>query len=148
MDASTLLADLTKAGIALRIEGERLMATPGHLLTDAHRDLIRRHKGELLALVRGRDNPPPLTVEDQDAIAEAIEERASILEFEAGLSRPVADAQAASAMRVYQARIAMPDADPRWLVLLAPGCDLADARRTLDWRFGAERVLDVREARS
>jgi hypothetical protein len=48
-----------------------------------------------------------------------------------------------SGMRVYQYRLTdRPDA---WLVMLAPGCDLDEARRSLVLRFGAERVLEVRE---
>ena len=163
MDASTLFTDLTKAGITLRIEGERLVATPGHRLTESHRNLIREHKPALLALVwqapevsapalevsplAPEVSAPQLTAEDLEGITEAVEERAGILAFDAGLPRPEAERQAASAMRVFQAQIAMPGADPRRLVLLAPGCDLEEARQTLNWRFGPERVLDVLEAR-
>lgn len=32
-----------------------------------------------------------------------------------------------------------------WLVVNAPGQDLAEARRTIELQFGAERVLGVRE---
>ncbi|MCK7581521.1 MAG: hypothetical protein MZV65_41780 [Chromatiales bacterium] len=49
-------------------------------------------------------------------------------------------------MRVFRALIAMPNGQPpRWLVLLAPGCDLAEARQTLAHKFGAERVMEVIE---
>jgi hypothetical protein len=49
-------------------------------------------------------------------------------------------------MRVYQYRLVeRPDT---WLTLLAPGCDLADARRSLALRFGPERLIEVREHRA
>jgi hypothetical protein len=95
--------------------------------------------------VTGND-PPPLSPADQAAIEESIVERASILEFDAGMARRQAEIAAQSAMRVYQALVTLPDgSSPRWLTLLAPGCDLAEARATLAHQFGPERVLDVRE---
>ena len=135
-DAARLLEELTEADLTLAVQGDRLIVTPGDRLTDAHRELIRTHKAELLALIQERE-----------AVAEAIEERAGILEFDAGLPRPIAETQAVSAMRVYRALIAMPDAAPRWLVMLAAGCDLAKARHALDLRFGEDRVLETQEAR-
>ena len=146
-DAARLLEELTEADLTLAVQGERLIVNPGDRLTDAHRELIRLHKPALLALIQERDQPPPLTPEDREAIAEAVEERAGILEFDAGLPRPVAETQAASAMRAFCALIAMPDAAPRWLVMLAPRCDLAEARHALHLRFGPERVLEIQEAR-
>ncbi len=48
-----------------------------------------------------------------------------------------------SAMRVYQYRLAdRPDA---WLTMIAPECDLDDARHALALRFGPERLIEVRE---
>ncbi|MBK1716671.1 hypothetical protein [Thiocystis violacea] len=83
---------------------------------------------------------PALSGLDQAAIHEAIEERAAILEHEAHLPRPQAETQAARAMRVYRYRLTD---HPDWLTLIAPGCDLEEARRALVSRFGAERVLDI-----
>lgn len=93
-------------------------------------------------------NAPPLTATDREAIAEAIGERAAIQEHDAGLDRQEAEVQAETAMRVYQALIAMPDGrPPRWLVALMPGCDPTEARRSLALRFGVGRVLEVIEQR-
>lgn len=95
--------------------------------------------------VTGND-PPPLSPADLAAIEESVVERASILEFDAGMDRRQAEIVAQSAMRVFRALVAMPNGqDPRWLVLLAPGCDLAEARATLHGQFGPERVLEVVE---
>lgn len=41
-------------------------------------------------------------------------------------------------------RFALAEAPDRWLVMIAPGCDLEAARHALEWRWGQERVLDVR----
>jgi hypothetical protein len=46
-------------------------------------------------------------------------------------------------MRVYQYRLT--DKPDTWLTMLAPGCDLDEARRSLVLRFGPERLIDVRE---
>lgn len=84
---------------------------------------------------------PPLTADQQADIREVIDERAAILEYEAGTPRPEAEARAASAMRVYRYRLTDRPAD--WLVMIAPGCDLDAALRTLIARFGSERLLEV-----
>lgn len=91
-------------------------------------------------LIQPTNAPPPLAPADREAIEEAIEERAGILEFDAGLSRHVAETQATEAMRVYRYRLTD---RPGWLVLIAPGCDLAEARRTLVATFGAARLVDL-----
>jgi hypothetical protein len=80
--------------------------------------------------------PPPLTAAETADIEEAVQERAAIREFDAGEDRATAETQASSAMRVYRLLIAM-DAgqEPRWVTMLAPGCDLAEAERTAFIRF-------------
>ena len=89
---------------------------------------------------------PDTEATNHDARLEAFEERAAILEFDAGMERRQAETQAISAMRVYRALIAMPNGQPpRWLILLAPGCDPVEARQTLAHKFGAERVMEVVE---
>jgi hypothetical protein len=141
-NASTILADLTAAGLALRAEGERLIVTPGHRITRPVRDLIRRHKPELLALVR--DTPGPMTPYDREAIVETTAERAAIMEHDGGLPRPQAEALAKSAMRVFRYRLT--DKPDTWMVLICPGCNLAEARAVLGGQFSESRVLDVLEA--
>ena len=101
---------------------------------------------EALAKIQPDSGPPPLSADDRDAIHEAIEERAAILEFDAGMERRQAEIAAQSAMRVFQALVTLPDgSSPRWITLLAPGCDLVEARQTLAHQFGPERVLEVIE---
>jgi hypothetical protein len=91
------------------------------------------------------ESPPDLSPGDEEeAIAEAIEERAAVREFDGGETREVAERNARSAMRVFRYRLT--DKPRSWLVLIAPGCDLAEARRHLVLRFG-DRVLAVIEHR-
>jgi hypothetical protein len=85
-----------------------------------------------------RDHAPHL------AVAEAIEERAAIREFDGGETREVAERNARSAMRVFCYWLT--DKPRTRLVLIAPSCDLAEARRHLGLQFG-ERLLDVIEHR-
>ncbi|WP_041447080.1 hypothetical protein [Thiocystis violascens] len=88
---------------------------------------------------------PPLPHSQETAIREALDERASILEFDAGLPQSVADTHESNALRVYRYRVT--DHHEVWLILIAPGCTLDDARHTLSGRFGAERLLDVMPCR-
>ena len=71
-------------------------------------------------------------------------ERAGIMEFDAGIPRPEAEALAAGATRVFQVLIGMgADEPPRWITMLCPGCTLAEASRICAVKFGAGRVLKV-----
>jgi len=85
---------------------------------------------------------PNLTTEDRKAIAEAIEERAAIREFDGGETRKAAERNARSAIRVYRYRVAGKSSS--WLTMIAPSCDLTEARHHLELRFG-ERLVDVVE---
>jgi hypothetical protein len=78
-----------------------------------------------------------------EASREAIDERAAIREFDGGEDRTTAEREARSAMRVFHFRLA--DRPDIWLTMLAPGCDLDDARRTLSLRFGEDRLIEVAE---
>ena len=90
------LARLRKAGFAPGISATGgLLIASASPLTDAQRTYIRAHKVLLLEELRDEMAPvapaPPLSVEfDQDAF----EERAAILEFEAGFSRDEAERRA------------------------------------------------------
>jgi hypothetical protein len=89
---------------------------------------------------------PPLPPADAEAIQEALKERAAIREFEAGELRAAAERAARTGMRVYRVRVAMgADEAPRWLTLLAPGCDLDEAETLVHGRFGPERILEIHE---
>jgi hypothetical protein len=79
---------------------------------------------------------------DEEAIAEAIEERAAIREYDGGETRGKAEQNARAAMRVFRYRVT--DKPDVWLTLICPGCDPAEARRHLELQF-RDRLLDVRE---
>ncbi|RKT47496.1 hypothetical protein [Thiocapsa rosea] len=138
IDASTTFHLLVNGGFALGIVGENLTVRPVSRLTEQLREAIRANKPELLALLRKANPhaPPPLS----DAGHEAIREQ------EAGEPREVAEREVAAGMRVFQYRLA--DKPNRWLIVLAPGCDLDEARHALTLRFGPERLIDVREHRT
>lgn len=149
MHASEVLSSLEAAGIRLSPAPTPgiLYASPREAVTEAHRRLIREHKPALLALLT-RGPVPTLTAAERNAIAEAVTERAAIREFDGGEPRPVAEREARAAMRVYRALIAMDGGRPaRWVTLIAPGCDLEQARHTVAGQFGAARVLELVEHR-
>ena len=80
--------------------------------------------------------------EHDDAIREHLEERAAIMEYDGGLTRAQAETEARRELRVYEYKLTdNPDA---WLVLIAPGCDLEEVRKSLSGRFGS-RLLDIRK---
>ncbi len=85
--------------------------------------------------------PPPLSSEDHEAIAETLDERAAIQEFDGGLSRHEAERAARAAMRVFRYRLTTTRG---WCTLIAPGWDLADAEHDLSNRYGS-RLAEVVE---
>jgi hypothetical protein len=51
--------------------------------------------------------------------------------------------------RAYRVRVAMGQGQPdKWTIMLAPGCDLAEASRTAREQFGPHRVREVREQKN
>ena len=83
MTAAARLAELDAHGVLLSvIEGRLLVKARAGSLGEADRRAIRQHRDELLLAIR------------QESDREAIEERAAILEFEAGLSRAEAERRA------------------------------------------------------
>jgi len=80
--------------------------------------------------------------EHDEAIHEHLEERAAIQEYDGGLTRKQAETEALRTLRVFQYRLT--DTPDSWLVLIAPGCDLDEARESLRARFGT-RLLDTRK---
>lgn len=151
MNAQEVLSYLNDAGLHLDTVPERpgrVRVTPVHgELTEEHRRLIRANKPAIVALLTGRPIPvPDLTPQEQDAIQEALDERAAIREFDGGEPRPLAEQQAREGMRVYRVLVAMDTGIPaRWATMIAPGCDLTAATAAACNCFGPERVLEVRE---
>jgi hypothetical protein len=143
--AEAFYREMVSFGLSVEARDGTIYVSPAEQITDALRAKIRTHKPELLALLSGAE-PPPLSPADHEAIREAIEERAAIREFDGGESRQVAEREARSAMRVYQYRLT--DRPDTWLTMLAPECDLDEARHDLELRFGPERLIEVRERTS
>ncbi|WP_295400628.1 hypothetical protein [uncultured Thiocystis sp.] len=141
MSVQALLNDLACANVRLSLTADTgLEATGDRAALDCWLPVIRARKDELRAQLAAT-TPPPLTGTERADLREAIEERAAILEFDGHLSRAQAETAATSAMRVYRYRLS--DRPTDWLIMLAPGCDLEEARRVLALRFGSERVIEV-----
>ncbi len=82
MTEEALLDGLHRRGVRFRIDGERLRwFAPIGVVTEADLSALRDHKAEVLAIIREQD-------------ADRIEERASIIEFDAYLSRREAERRA------------------------------------------------------
>lgn len=64
MGARDLLAGLTAAGIRVEVDGARLLVGPADRLTDRHRDELREHKAEVLALLAEPARPYRLDAAD------------------------------------------------------------------------------------
>ena len=146
--AETFFRELIQYGYSVEVDGERLLVSPRERITDALRQRIKAAKPALLALLRNGQQPPPapppLTPDEQADITEARTERAAIMEFDGGLPRHEADAQARRLVQVYRVLVAMDDGQPpRWVTMLGAHDD-DDARRAADGTFGAERVLEIR----
>ena len=142
--AKSLYRELVGFGFSVSAEGDTLLVAPSSRLTDELRRRIRLEKESLLVLL-GDSAPPPLTEGEREDLQEALDERAAIHEFDGGLPRPDAEAEAARRMRVFRVRVAMREGEPdRWAMMLAPGCDLPEARASAERQFGAERVLDIK----
>ncbi|QVL48766.1 MAG: hypothetical protein KFB96_25005 [Thiocapsa sp.] len=163
MDAATTFHRLVSGGFALSADGDRLSVHPADRLTDDLRNGIRKNKPILIRMLReghalqspqpAEDDtskrvgvPPPLTLAEAGTIREAINERAAIIEYDAGATRTAAGDNARSVMRVYRYRLV--EHPTTWLALIAPGLDPAEAHRNLVLRFGVTQVLEVVEYRT
>lgn len=132
MSAANLLQLLVERGFRLTVDGATLRVAPAAKLDADLQHEIVTHKADLLAML----SPQGLTADEQADIKESIEERAAIREHDGGEDRATAEAQATSAMRVYRLLIAKNEGiEPRWVTMLAPGCDLAEAERTARLKF-------------
>ena len=129
------------ADILMRARGDRLSVASRAPLTDQQRAWIRAHKVELLRLLAGAV-PAPLDLTGEDR--EAAEERATARKLDGRESKERTAGQAPSAMRVYPYRLI--DKPDSWLTMIAPDCNLEEARRSLRLRFG-ERLTAVVEHR-
>lgn len=146
MTAEDLHRNLLAAGFSLRADGDTLRVSPAARVGQGLQRLIRQHKARLLFLT-SLPAAPALAPEELEAIKEAIEERAAIRQHDGGEDRATAEKQAASAMRVYRLLVAMGEGeDTRWITMLAPNTDLAEAERTARLKFGTRLVRIVANA--
>ena len=82
MSVETLVNDLHRRGVRLRIDGKVLRwFGPVGVMTEADLSALREHKAEVLAILREKQS-------------NRIEERAAILQFDAYLSRREAERRA------------------------------------------------------
>jgi len=127
---------MNAAGILMRARGDRLSVASQTPLTEQQRTWIRAHKVELLRLLT-EAVPGPAELKGEDR--EAVEERTTFRTLDGGASRKAA---AERSMRVYRYRLL--DKPDTWLTMIAPDCDLEEARRCLRLSFG-ERLTNVVE---
>jgi hypothetical protein len=89
MSAADALRAARAAGIQLRIDGDDLMLEASASPPPAVIDLLSRHKAEVVALLRAAEDG--WSAEDWQVF---FDERAGIVEFDGGLPRSDAEAQA------------------------------------------------------
>lgn len=124
MDPAALLFQLQDQGLCFGVTPEgRLQVGPRALLTPERRDLIQTHRAgliEALALL-------------EDA-AEFYEERAGILEHEAGFTRKETEQEAA---RLTVVRFRLHDGPDRGGSVIAHGATFAEVLADLQSKYGA-----------
>ena len=84
MSAHDLLLHLRHAGFRLDVVADKLLVAPASRLSDTQRTGIRDQLAELLNLLGA----------EYEHEREAFEERAAIMEFDGGMTRPEAEAAA------------------------------------------------------
>ena len=139
MDLRQPFTRMHAAGILMRARGDRLSLASRAPLTDQQLAWIRAHKVELLRLLACAV-PAPLDLSGEDR--EAAEERPTVRAPGSEESRERTAGDERLAMRVYRYRLI--DKPDTWLTMIAPDCDLEEARRSLRLRFG-ERLAGVVE---
>lgn len=136
MTPAVLIQQVQVAGGSIHATGGRIKLTAPRPLPSVLVETLKAHKTELLAY---------LSDDLTENIREHFEERAAIREHDGGEPREKAEAEARKALRVYEYRLSDYGNNGPWLIFLAPGSNLAEAERSLKNRFGAGRVLEVRD---
>ncbi len=141
MTPQTIIQKAKADGVALTLApaGKVKLSGPDRLVA-RWLPVIREHKA---AIVAALGDHHPTHADITETVQEAMEERAAIMEYDGGLPRERAktQAKAKAAMRVFEYKLTD---SQRWLAMLAPGRDLAQAERSLMDRFGG-RLVAVRE---
>jgi len=149
--AAALLAEARAAGVDLHLTPDgRVVARGAPDAVAALLPALRARKPELLRLLATpapTPTPPPLSDADAEALHEAREERAAIMEFDGGLTRAEAEAEAWRAIRAWRYLLRTPGRPDAWCAFIDPhGCAENEARRDLEARYGPGRVLAVAPA--
>ena len=138
MNTDRIVTKVHAAGGYIEACDGKLILTAPKPLSDDLVAQIKAHKSELLFTLRQNEGS-----DHAEAIREFLEERAAIQEYDGGLTRQQAETEAWRNIRFYEYKLA--DNPDRWLVLIAPGCDLEQSRESLCRQFG-DRLLDVRSS--
>ncbi len=131
MTPAEIIHEIYRYGGRIEASGDRLNLRAPEPLPGELMERIRQHKPEILRELTGAE------------IAEQLAERAAIQEFDGGLPRQRAEQAAIERLRVYEYRLTD---SVDWLVLIAPGCSLEQAREACIVRFGS-RLADIRPHR-
>jgi len=130
MDTRALLQHLESQGFSFTLGEEgRLLVAPKAAITPQLADLIRTHKPALIAALRA---PTAGISPDPDDVREFYEERAAIMEHDANLPRPEAEAHA---LRLAVVRFKLHQGEGSGSVV-APNCTIAEVLADLKARYG------------
>ncbi len=124
-----MLQQLERHGLTLTLDGDRLLVAPRNAITPPLADLIREHKPALIAALQARQAQPGPDLED---MREFYEERAAIIEYDGGLSRPEAEAEA---VRLVAVRFRLHQGEGGGDVI-ARDCTIAEVITGLKARYG------------
>ena len=75
MKATQLMADLTRLGIRIEADGDRLRYSPRSAVTPDLADQMKSHKDALLAILQGDSKIPPIDLSSATAIWQAALDR-------------------------------------------------------------------------
>ena len=76
MDVTAVLEEAKQLGVALKVDGERLLYSPRHAAPPALVDTLRQHKAEVMAMLRGQErHHAPYPQKGAQAEAEEIARR-------------------------------------------------------------------------
>ena len=124
-----MIQQLERHGLTLTLDGDRLRVAPRNAITPPLAELIRSHKPALIADLQARQAQPCPDLED---VREFYEERAAIIEYDGGLSRPEAEAEA---VRLVAVRFRL-DLSEGGGDVIARDCTIAEVINGLKARYG------------
>ncbi len=140
--ANTLLYRSQELGVSLWAEGSSIRYRGQRSAVESLLPEIKSHKSELLAILKPIESPKQSSTQgdesapdpiDAENILEYAEERAAVLEFDAGMQRAEAEQRA-----VYRAvlKFRLIENQGGGTVIGAEGDTLQDLKDALSWRYG------------